>query len=126
MNRKRRILLFIGIVMAIAIIQIMTSCSSYSHRPTINTVTMKERIKKISEAYSMQPYDKKVCTQEHGSRGGQKHIHSKDCIAKIIREIDPLDGPDSILQSLIVGYNFENQRLFIYRADAVNIEYFTE
>ena len=67
---------------------------------------MKPKIKRISEAYSMQPYYKEV----------DSNINY-DFELKGIAEIK-LKG------DFYVGYDHEGNEIFAYRADAVNIEYF--
>ena len=77
-------------------------------------------IKSIIEAYSMQPYTKKVCDKEfdYGQFAPTKgHEHTEDCIIEIKYEIDAQVG------GVLVGYNKDGKELFRYLENSVNIDF---
>lgn len=67
---------------------------------------MEQRIKRISEAYSIQPYAKQVDF-------GEIYDFESKGIYEIKRE-----------REFYIGYDIDGNKLFAWRADAVNIEYF--
>lgn len=75
-----------------------------------------ERIKRISEAYSMQPGAKEVCRDPSHSKLTE---HSKDCIEAIEYIIDPNKG------DRYIGLNFKGKKLFEWLVDGCHVEYFT-
>lgn len=79
-----------------------------------------DRIETISEAFSMQPHVKYVCTD-------YEHYYDKPNACKEIKleniEIGKVCG-DSVEQLYYVGYNFEGKKIFQYVATAVNVTYF--
>jgi len=69
-----------------------------------------EKIKRISEAYSMQPYYKEV------TFGKKYDFELRDGIISEIKKVD----------EFYIGYDKNGSKLFAWRADAVNIEYFKQ
>lgn len=87
---------------------------------------MKQRIKSIKEAYSMQPVTHEVCDvmlNDHVNIGIRKHTIKE---IKLERVLIPIDKENNFIQNMYVGYNFLGQQKFMYHADSVNVEYFCE
>jgi len=78
-----------------------------------------EKIKSISEAFSMQPKHIEVCTD-------YEHYYDKSQAVKEIKleriEIGKRCG-DPVEELYYVGYNFEGQKIFQYIANTVNVHY---
>lgn len=86
---------------------------------------MNEKIKSISEAFSMQPSTRYVTTQENY---GLYHENKPSAAAQIAEikletvEIGRKYG-DPIEDLYYVGYNFDGKKLFQYLALTVNVEF---
>jgi len=75
------------------------------------------KIKRISEAYSMQPVYWEVTEENHRSK-----FNPENDIAKIVEEKVQVSSEKQI--SVYVGYNYDGKKKFKYIADAVNVHYF--
>lgn len=73
---------------------------------------MKQKIKSITEAFSMQP-----CTLTI-TDPAKRTIHPENDVEKI--ELEVMNETTNIY----VGYNFEGNQKFAYLANSVNVHYF--
>ena len=79
-------------------------------------------IQSISEAYSMQPATLSVSTQEKYDKAKEKNIsYANELCKKIILETIQISTDKQV--SFYVGYNFEDEKIFSYLMDAVNVHY---
>jgi hypothetical protein len=81
------------------------------------------RIKSISEAYSMQPISFVLTTQETHDANKAWNDGKQD-VKKIELEPVNIGHPfNSEMFMAYIGYGFDNQKLFTYKADSVNVQY---
>lgn len=73
-----------------------------------------QKIKSISEAYSMQPI--------HISVNPNKNIYGDDEPVEIKEEL--IHNPNGEYLSVYIGYNNKGRRLFRYLVNSVNVHYF--
>jgi hypothetical protein len=91
---------------------------------------MEQKIKSISEAYSMQPCKKEVCLIKEDYKRmpephEEPHIHNENCIVEIKLENLQLQSTGGMdLYKVYNGYNKDGQKLFEYLANSVNVEYY--
>jgi len=91
---------------------------------------MKQKIKSITEAFSMQPMSFSVCTAEivysRFPNNDRKHEHSNECVITIELEEKAINTgmPDKCVFQVYRGYNKNNEMLFEYFANSVNVQYF--
>jgi len=75
-----------------------------------------EKIKSITEAFSMQPATLSIMKSND-------NYYDKPSACKEIK-LEQLDGVfDDLPTSFYVGYNFEGQKIFQYLANSVNVHY---
>lgn len=89
-----------------------------------------EKIKSITEAFSMQPevlavqpktnYDKQIATEE---KHPNLECYSRNIIAEILPETRRVDSDKQC--NYYVGYNFRGEKLFEYLQSSVNVNYET-
>lgn len=78
-----------------------------------------EKIKSISEAFSMQPRHLEITEMSYYEKC--KNEAAKKEFIKVIKLEDKGQYPDKELY--YVGYNFEGDKLFQYIANTVNVHY---
>lgn len=90
-----------------------------------------EKIKSISEAFSMQPYGINVSSQQEyenrlkvESNANIDNGISKSMIKEMRFETYQVDTDKQV--DFVVGYNFDGEKLFEYIRASVNIYYFTK
>jgi hypothetical protein len=85
---------------------------------------MEQKIKSITEAFSMQPNSFSVCNIPESF----KHEHDIDCIVEILLEKKVIDdgGKYSNTYHVYRGFNKNGKMLFEYFANTVNVTYFIE
>ena len=76
-----------------------------------------QRIKSISEAFSMQPAGFSVIEEEPIE--GTKHLHIKEIKREMIQVAS---DPDMYY----VGYNWNGDKMFQYLASSVNVRFFID
>jgi hypothetical protein len=88
-----------------------------------------EKIKSITEAFSMQPCSFSIClTPEKQMRNNKEFIHEhKGCIKEIKLErlqVGTKCG-DPVEELYYVGYGFNGEKMFKYIYNSVNVHYET-
>lgn len=81
---------------------------------------MKQKILKLTEAFSIQPESWSVCQKEmdyHKLTPDIPHKHSPQCI----KEIFEVCQDDKNI--VYMGFNFQNQRMFEIQSKSVNVFY---
>lgn len=87
---------------------------------------MEQKIKSISEAFSMQPCSFVICKKIEDSGiaeigiKGSKHTHNEFCIKEI-----KLEYNNVIQDNQYVGYDFKGNKMFEYLQSSVNVNYDT-
>jgi hypothetical protein len=82
---------------------------------------MSEKIKSISEAFSMQPIHLFVCTKKTDEISfGEEcpHEHDQHCIKEI-----KLEYNKALEENQYVGYDSEGKKMFEYLQSSVNVQY---
>jgi len=86
---------------------------------------MMEKIKSITEAFSMQPISFRICeaTEDysHYQTKGKPHNHMDSCIEKIVPESRQVNS-DKVV-NYYVGYDFEGNKRFEFPQETVSVEY---
>lgn len=84
---------------------------------------MNPKIKSISEAYSMQPNNLEVSTQERYDE--YKNLEARKSFVKEIKMETVIVGANGFQDPVViyVGYGFEGQKLFQYLANSVNVHF---
>lgn len=79
-------------------------------------------IKSISEAFSMQPVHKEVCTDY------ENYYDKPNACNKILKETLTIGARcgDPVQEIYYVGYNFQNVKIFQYIANTVNVNFFVD
>jgi hypothetical protein len=81
-----------------------------------------EKIKSISEAYSQQPKSEHIVSEQQF-----EHYYDKPNACKEIKKETVKLGYECGNEVEIlcyVGYNFDGKKLFQYKCDSVNVEYY--
>ena len=82
-----------------------------------------QKIKSITEAFSMQPNKWYVCDvkEDYVKPGETKpHIHKENCIVRI-EKVWVEKG-----ECIYVAYDFKDREIYEWQAKGVNVEYFYE
>lgn len=87
----------------------------------MSTIIHEQKIKSISEAFSMQPVTLSISDQENYDKCAKANLsHAPDLCKEIRHDKIMLDGK---LTSFYVGYNFKGEQIFRYLVSAVNVHY---
>ena len=81
-----------------------------------------EKIKSISEAYSQQPKTQMVVEEHHLLMYYDKNNACKEIKIETVKLGYECGNEVDIL--CYVGYNFDGKKLFQYKCDSVNVEYY--
>ncbi len=93
---------------------------------------MKQKVRSITEAFSMQPNSFSCCYTKHDFTGKYNemsdHVHLEDCIVEILLEKKVIDNGDKYPQTYDVyrGYNKSGKMLFEYLSNSVNVRYYCD